>query len=67
MAKVVNTGKHAIILPTGHVIRGSGELITTNDVLLCVDNAPRLNALSLSGEITIAYDPDEPAAKPAKK
>ena len=67
MATASNPGKHTITLPTGHTIPGKGDLITTNDVLLCVDNAPRLNALSLSGEITIAYDPDEPAAKPAKK
>lgn len=80
MAKIINHDVQPLTLPSRHVIPGrGGVLVTTNDVLRG-DSAPMLSGLSLSGSVTVEYDPeptpeeaviaqssivaDEPAAAP---
>ena len=75
MAKINNPTRRVIVLPTKHEVPRQGELVTTNEVILCSDNWPMLNGMFLAGEITIEFDPDpvdlaevipvtEPPAKP---
>lgn len=58
MAKLINPGFQPVNLPTGHVVPRKGELVTTNDVLRCVDNARVLAGLIATGAVLAEYDPD---------
>lgn len=60
MARLINPGRAPLALPTGHVAPRGGELVTTNDVLRCPDNARVLSGPILSGQVTVEYDPDPP-------
>ena len=58
MAKITNHEVLPLTLPSKHVIAGrGGVLVTTNDVLRG-DSAPMLTGLSLSGAITVEFDPE---------
>jgi len=67
MAKIINPSRRDIDLPTGHVVPARAFLETSNAMILVGDNAATLNALRLSGAITIELDPeldDSPALEP---
>ena len=58
MAKITNHDVLPLTLPSKHVIAGrGGVLVTTNDVLRG-DSAPMLGGLSLSGAVTLEFDPE---------
>lgn len=63
MARISNPAYEPVALPTGHVVPGNGHLDTTNAVLRCPDNVPFLRGQSISGALTVEYDPD-PAPQP---
>lgn len=58
MAKLVNPSLRPVPLPTGHIVPRQGELVTTNAVLRCADNAAFLNGQIRSGALIAEYDPD---------
>lgn len=65
MAKIINPSLRDIELPTRHIVPRKGTLETTNEVLRCPDNAQFLHGQSLSGALTVIYDPDpSPDATP---
>lgn len=63
MAQLTNKTRRAIELPSRHVIPKAGKLVTTNEVIRAIDNWSKLSGLILSGEVTVAFDP-EPDPEP---
>jgi hypothetical protein len=65
MAQIANPGLHPITLPSRHVVPAKGVLETSNEIILASDATPMLQALALSGAITLTLDPEpeEPKAK----
>lgn len=64
MARITNTTRRAIELPTRHIIPASGHLETTNALIRCPDNYRRIEALERAGDVQVDLD-EEPAALPA--
>jgi hypothetical protein len=58
MSKITNYSSRPIRLPTDHIVPAMGELVTTNSVLNCVDNAPMISALAKSGVVAVEFDPE---------
>lgn len=63
MAQLTNKTRRAIELPSRHVIPRAGKLVTTNEVIRAIDNWSKLSGLILSGEVSVAFDP-EPGPEP---
>lgn len=75
MARLINKTRRDIVLQTRHVIPVTGYLDTTDEVIRCPDNWPRLNGLIIAGDVVAEYDdapvvapvaPPEPAAPVAE-
>lgn len=66
MARLINATRRDIVLPTFHIVPKSGALETTDEVIRCPDNWPRVNALILSGDLSAEFDPEPAASAPAK-
>lgn len=61
MARLINLTRRDIVLQTRHVVPALEQLDTTNEVIRCTDNWPRLNGLIIAGDLVAEYD-DAPAA-----
>ena len=59
MAKISNSGRFDITIPSGHVVPANGELLTTNEVIRMIDNQRFLPAMKSSGEISYELDADD--------
>jgi hypothetical protein len=61
MARLINSTRRDIVLPTRHVVpaqgQGQGQLETTNEVINCADNWPKVNGLILAGDLVAEFDP----------
>ena len=64
MAKLTNTERATITLPSGHVIPRLGELVCTNETIAA--NWPQLSGPIGAGQILVEYDP-EPVEAPVKR
>lgn len=58
MAKLINTTRRDIELPSRHIIARGASLTIPDEVAKSVDNWPRLNALILSGDVAAEFDPE---------
>lgn len=67
MAKLINTERRDITLPTGHVIPRLGELTCTNDTIRNGENWPFLQGQIIAGQIVAEFDPDPAEPQPVKK
>jgi hypothetical protein len=57
MARLINSTRRDIVLPTRHVVPAQGQLETSNEVISCTDNWPKVNGLVLSGDLVAELDP----------
>ena len=63
MARLINSTRRDIVLPTRHVVPAQGQMETTNEVIGCTDNWPKVNGLVLSGDLVAELDPPPEAAE----
>ena len=63
MARLINSTRRDIVLPTRHVVPAQGQLETTNEVIGCTDNWPKVNGLVLSGDLVAELDPPPEVAE----
>ena len=63
MARLINSTRRDIVLPTRHVVPAQGQLETTNEVICCTDNWPKVNGLVLSGDLVAELDPPPEVAE----
>ena len=63
MARLINSTRRPIALPTRHIVPAEGQLETTNEVICCTDNWPKVNGLVLSGDLVAELDPPPEAAE----